>query len=679
VKKGEQTKGRGRLLEAWEAPPKAGEAIGCFATTFTFDAPFFEEECLSRFLGMETDPKEHGAAYLIEREDQLAQVYAGVIVDRRYASLDKRSLRWDVIPVRVRGVMHAKITLLMWGNCVRLIIGSANLTKDAYRNNLEVYGVIDFWNTGGASRDELYKTITFLNDVLVSVVDGPALKRAIDFLKRAQKRAQSWKNYSQKRSKIQALVLFGGKLVGKRLSVITSLREEVWNDQGPPRWACVVSPFYDLDSDSAGLALRDILAQRGDRNITWDVKCLKEADGRLKISAPKWLSTFLPDMSFRSLHLEEEGEIRPLHAKCLWLENEKKIVYMVGSSNFTAAGLGVGNGPWNIEANIAYLAAADSRASKALDLAYPASDGEITNLKNVVWEPAMDHDGEQGLKDVSVLPAGFVDVIVTTKGSEGMIILKLTGPLPEQWWIYNDKNEIMFYRALWISQKTPATIELAWHSPHLPSALLVKWQNKQDIAREAFWAVNVESPGSLPLSDELRNLSLDTLLDILTISRPRYEAVLKAKTQNQTKRAASDQNPEIDPHKRVRSETFLIQRTKRVARALEQLRINLERPVITCEALEWRLRGPVGPIALVKSLQREQRPPGETSFLLAEIALTLSRVSTSKTPGALPVREVNREIKDIIKGIKLTAKDYLKKSPKDIGRYVTSAFKEALR
>lgn len=61
--------GRGRILDAWVPPEDAGDAMGCLATTYTFEAAFFEAECLGRFLGLETDPDESGAAYLIEREE----------------------------------------------------------------------------------------------------------------------------------------------------------------------------------------------------------------------------------------------------------------------------------------------------------------------------------------------------------------------------------------------------------------------------------------------------------------------------------------------------------------------------------------------------------------------------------------------------------------------------------
>ena len=51
---------KAKLLDAWTAPEGAGEPVGCIATSFTFDAVFFEEECLGRFLRLESDAVEDG-------------------------------------------------------------------------------------------------------------------------------------------------------------------------------------------------------------------------------------------------------------------------------------------------------------------------------------------------------------------------------------------------------------------------------------------------------------------------------------------------------------------------------------------------------------------------------------------------------------------------------------------
>src|SRR5438445_9592337 len=137
---------RGKALDLWQAPEGAGEPLVCLATTFTFNATFFETECLGRFLQMTTHPQEtESVGYLIEREEKLAAARVCVLVDRRHAR-EKESLRWDVLPVLLsRAVLHAKVSLLCWANLVRILIGSGNLTEPGYRKNLEVFGAVNLW------------------------------------------------------------------------------------------------------------------------------------------------------------------------------------------------------------------------------------------------------------------------------------------------------------------------------------------------------------------------------------------------------------------------------------------------------------------------------------------------------------------------------------------------------
>src|SRR6478672_8873246 len=99
----------GKALDLWQAPDKAGEPLVCIATTFTFDATFFETECVGRFLQMDAHPSETASvAYLIEREEKLAGARVHALVDRRHAR-DKESLRWDILGVLVpRATQHGK-------------------------------------------------------------------------------------------------------------------------------------------------------------------------------------------------------------------------------------------------------------------------------------------------------------------------------------------------------------------------------------------------------------------------------------------------------------------------------------------------------------------------------------------------------------------------------------------
>ena len=111
-----------KLLDLWSPPEGAGFSVGCVATTFTFNPVFFEEECLGRFLQMQSDAIEDGPVYIIEREEKLADILcSSVLVDASHCK-GQRSLRWDLLAARVPGaILHAKVSLLWWQNCVRLI------------------------------------------------------------------------------------------------------------------------------------------------------------------------------------------------------------------------------------------------------------------------------------------------------------------------------------------------------------------------------------------------------------------------------------------------------------------------------------------------------------------------------------------------------------------------------
>ena len=192
------------ILEAWEPPDEVGEAIGCVATTFTFDPGFFEEHCLSRFLRLETDPREDGAAYLIEREEKLAIASVSVLVDR--SNMDgSASPRWTVLPVTVpQGIFHPKISVLAWHNCIRVIIGSANLTEPAYRKNQEIFGVLDCWENGDVPVTVLVETLAFLEQLLTlatgSDISPSPKSRARSFVAQLRTKVTGWTTASQKRT-----------------------------------------------------------------------------------------------------------------------------------------------------------------------------------------------------------------------------------------------------------------------------------------------------------------------------------------------------------------------------------------------------------------------------------------------------------------------------------------------
>ena len=189
MKKDKTRPGYARILDAW-VPPENEDVelspVGCVATSYTFDAAFFEEECLSRFAGLDSDPAEDPLGFLIEREEKLQQLkYAGVLIDQHHAK-GLRSLRWDLLTARPKsGIQHAKVSLLLWSQHARLIVASANLTKNGYRQNYEVFAVLDYYPASTQPISVLAEFVGFLEKLpSQSGIDSrsPAAVRWTDFL-----------------------------------------------------------------------------------------------------------------------------------------------------------------------------------------------------------------------------------------------------------------------------------------------------------------------------------------------------------------------------------------------------------------------------------------------------------------------------------------------------------------
>ena len=45
------------MLDLWRPPTGAGDPVGCLASTYTFSPGLFDEQCLGRLLGIESEPQ----------------------------------------------------------------------------------------------------------------------------------------------------------------------------------------------------------------------------------------------------------------------------------------------------------------------------------------------------------------------------------------------------------------------------------------------------------------------------------------------------------------------------------------------------------------------------------------------------------------------------------------------
>jgi hypothetical protein len=680
-----------RLLDAWEPPLGAGEPVGCVATTYTFDPVFFEEHCLSRFLRLETDPREDGAAYLIEREERLALTRVSVLVDRSHAQ-GSASPRWDVLPVAVPGaIFHPKLAVLAWQGFIRVIIGSANLTEIAYRRNQEIFGMLDFRDGGNVPIGILNQTLAYLGRVAL-LTPGAATRhgsgaRLLELLERLTGMSQGWRVKSSGRGQYpQVLPMFLGPAPEDRTPILTRLGRALRERGGPGHSAYVLSPFFDRVTDEAYPATTALLAaltDRGQRYVQWVIPADRLPDDRLRLRAPRSVLRSARKKFEHAVHPlteDADGEIRPVHAKAIWLWNDSWSVYMIGSSNFTSAGLGLDGHAANVEANLAFVFPEDTSIIRQMEQTFPPFGDPIEDLDSVLWEPAGEVAGEE--TGQPLLPSGFEEALFQPGEDGGLLWLHLGQSLPDDWRVlYPDVESFEYSARHWAAMRRPAVVELPWNARVVPRALNVQWRCDPGTTLSALWPVNVTDPGLLAPPDELRNLSLETLIEILGSRLPLHEAVLKARQTAARERARQDLPPELDPHLRVRTETFLLQRTRRVARAIEHLVERLNRPVAHFDGLNWRLRGPVGPLALARALAEAACSPGEACFLLAEVALALRRVDVRKVADGLALDTVRGAINSVIDEINWMARERLAAPgvPEAMVHYVGKALAAARR
>jgi hypothetical protein len=673
-----------RLLDAWSAPQGAGRPIACVASTFTFDAVFFEEECLARFLRLETNPSQDGIAYLIEREEKLAEARVGVLVDRRHVE-PLRSLRWDLLAVRVPGgLQHSKVILLVWERTMRVVVASANLTESGYCLNREVFGALDYIDGGEAPRAVAEDAIAFLRTVATRFVSGDETTtgpkaRALEALEDARQRLAAMTLREPKSVRCQFAP--GGAVAAHGSARPLQRVAEALPQGRRPSRAVVVSPFFDEESPSALEAVSELLLQYGSRSIDFGAEGRALEDGRQRLHLPAWVGCPPKRSPTVRLHQvigeDDEAEIRPLHAKMICLEREGEYrVSMIGSSNFTRAGLSLGDAPGNLEANLVYSARRDPHARRLAAIA-PALQGPF-DPDQVELDPLPDPDADVAEGDD--LPAFFGEVLYCASASEPELQLTLAGDgvrAPQGWVVRQPGGSALYDAAAWERDGRPEAPRLPWQPPRPPSHLEVRWTGEGDVAREAHWIVNVERPSTLPPPSELRDLPLDTLLTILTSAQPLH-VVLRRLLSRQTRTAApSAPGVDIDPLKRFEDRTALLHRTRATARALDSLRERLERPCAYLEALRWRLHGPVGPVHLAKALAKEARSPGEAAFLITEVALTVARSRLNGASSTLAPQTVDQARAEVIRQLQeLIDDEGLAEAAPDLHAYVREAMAE---
>ncbi|BBO16449.1 conserved hypothetical protein [Candidatus Brocadia pituitae] len=690
-----QHTGHSKLLDFWSPPPEAGEPIGCVATTYTFSSVFFEEDCLSRFLNMESDPDNDGSVFLIEREEKMASAQCISVLVDQHNCRGARSLRWDIIPARIpKAIMHAKISVLCWSKLVRVLIGSANITEQGYRINQEIFGSLDFHEGSEIPVSALKTILDFLREMVdysTNSPDQPEVLRWHNFLTDIEKRVTNWGRTNP---------YWGGKdvriyplLIGPKRQDIFSQLRNYWNQASsrPPEYAWITSPFFD-PPDSPNIPAEKIwhvLNQRGMACVCYFVRAEENKDKkRLVIKAPESLRESAPDqrssIDIRFINVTEMFDtkevraFRPLHMKSIWLQNDEWVLYVIGSSNFTTLGTGVGNTA-NFEANIVYMASRtqNKAAVNMLKKSSLPKDGKDDLIidEYAVWERQANED-EPDSECLTLLPSVFGYAIYgRNEQMRAFVRLCFTSQdLPKGFSLSQEDGKEVFYgERKWVEDGKPLEVSLEWKSDLPPSGFHVMWDG---VKNSAWWPVNIESASALPPPPELKDLPLEVLMSILTSARPLHQVIVAWLKKKQ----GSNGKPPVDPHKKVDTTKFLFQRTRQLSWVLRTLRERLERPFHTKESLHWRLRGPIGVLTLAKTIMREGKSEDEKAFLVAEIVLELGRIKPKEdTPRSLKREVVEEELRSVIHEIKKVILPSIQISDDLIKTYVSKAFRESLK
>lgn len=417
-----------RLIDLYLPPAEGFVLESLVATTYQVDFEFLEEELLAVALGVRS-PISRMRAFRSELERRLQTTDVSVLYDLRGCErLTRLSPRIDPIPIFGRK-LHSKISLLMWvrrapdggflDRLMRLIVGSANLTRQGFRENYECIVPVDFGGNSRSPRPLLTSAIEIVRQIAADC-DSPQLQRQL----------ASFQSHSA--------ALDDGEFAEDDPSDLVIANDVVprisaqWAEISdfPPEKLIIVSPFWPEGATAAD-AMYDLLGRfRFPRHVELVCRGAPSANGtewlpefdaelatalKRRLEGRLFLRCAVADAGIEPLDINreeigdetEEDELsqtvapkrasnnliqRTLHAKLIILDGAQGSVLYVGSSNCTRRGLGLG-GPTNWETGFIYRLTSKQRRQLQSLLVFIGPATEVLRNKTPNTEkPTRDED-----------------------------------------------------------------------------------------------------------------------------------------------------------------------------------------------------------------------------------------------------------------------------------------------
>jgi hypothetical protein len=631
--------------------------VACLATTYEFDAGFFEEELLPRFLGLRFDQAENQRTFIIEREEALATTQVAVLVDASKFDPRQTTHRWDQVPIQVPGgIQHAKLTLLVWERLARLIVGSCNLTRQGYRLNREVFAAIDFFDSSDSAPLRLLRDALKFVETLCgwSRYSPDATKRIRDMTKQVRMRARRWSKAPEDfspRERPRATLVVGHPAhgAGPARSVIDQVIR-LWQPRRVEELT-VMTPLVgqqDEREDAVLSRLRALPMARGAKGwLIIPEKPAPEGATRRIAGLPEqfgkcWGRLFKHNARVLLVPqcVSEDERPRELHAKAILIKGKSHDLLMVGSSNFTPHGMGVG--AFNCEANLVFEDWANEKRDGQTfydRLGLPVAWWEAVGVEDVVWEAA-DQSPEDAPSAKRHLPSFFAWAIYSQVTGEISVGLDRSQEEPPDWSIRlagqeGEQTVILFSRGSSPSEAKTLrfVLDAKARGVHL-IALKVGWQDKNRARHEAYLAVSVEDrDADLLPPEEFRNLTVDGIIECLLSGREPADWIER---RNAKRKRETSTDAAIDSLQAVDTSNYLLYRAKRLGRALAKMADRIASTPPTQVAIRYRLiRDPLGPVHIAEAFAKDEHdgqagnPPvvaGYQLYALAEILLALGHL-----------------------------------------------------
>lgn len=630
------------LLAYWEPPNTTVRPVGLVATSFTFEPTFFRNDCLARFLGLDlgTGQKAERTAVslkaaLLAEEEALADAAVSVIVDRSGGiGADRDNLRWDLIPVALpnHGLVHGKVTVLVWDNCFRVLIGSANLTEAGYRIQRELIAAIDIGGDAVAA-DERDVAAALLDEVEYLITEGipkaqlPDItrQRAVSTIAAAREIARRVNVSKPPYKRVLALAVGHGTLGDRQPATpLDGLKLAYPSAKGKPTLLRVAAPYWDVPkpghkAPAVYTELRSLVHRSGGE-MSFAVASDQVA------RAPHFSSTsdLVPKPFVGVVPTAGGDEHRRYHAKAFVLENPNWVAAMIGSSNPTANGLGLLRAShWEVNVCVG-VERTRARTATVPDVMLRALVGETEELPDPgsIGDELRSEDAPLAVP----LPAFFGAATAhhTADGWELRLRVDRSVPEPNSW-VIDAPGRANGDPTHEVRSSDVAGEVVTQPVERIPAIVDVRFHD-DDGEHRASWPVLVADHGALPAADELRDLPLDVILDVLAETRridlgPALERAL-----------IDEQRPSSVDHvlEKYNSPAHLFNRIERYSRSLAGLAGLLRSPVRRADQYQWRVSGPLGVRVLRDRLVDDVgkadaiRLPGETQFMLVELALTLA-------------------------------------------------------